>query len=465
VNGGASYTLGSANGYAFPIGTTNVIYKAEDPSGNFITCPFSITVQGSGISGVVTYYNTPNTPMNNVTVTLKQGSTTIASTTTSATGAYSFTGICQGTYDVYFTTLKTAGGINATDAALLNAWVVGPQYSIEKVRFFAGDVANPLWQLLPMDAQRILQYFVTSGSSGWDNRGPWTFWQHGTTITNPTAGTLIPSINITPGGSSLTQNFYAMSTGDFNRSFTPSGAKASHPTLELKYAQTRQVDTEKEFELPIYASAAMELTAISMILDFPSDKVEIIDIYLAGDPSEPMLYNITGDELRIGWQSLLPVTVNAGERMLTMRLRIKGDLLEGESVRFSLTGSELNELADASCEVIDGAVLFIDVIEAATGISIIQTGGKLTFANYPNPFDGRTTFAYTLPADGKVTLELYNIMGAKVKTLLNEDQIAGDHTLSFDGSALPNGVYLVTLQLRSESGQYNGIIKIVRDYE
>jgi hypothetical protein len=66
--------------------------------------------------------------------------------------------------------------------------------------------------------------------------------------------------------------------------------------------------------------------------------------------------------------------------------------------------------------------------------------------NYPNPFNPTTQIAYTLLRAGKVSLTVSNLLGQTVATLLNELQIAGSHTVSFDGSALPSGVYFYRLQ-------------------
>ncbi len=66
--------------------------------------------------------------------------------------------------------------------------------------------------------------------------------------------------------------------------------------------------------------------------------------------------------------------------------------------------------------------------------------------NYPNPFNPTTTIAYNLASDGPVTLEVYNIKGQKVTTLVNKQQSAGSHTIVWDGKddsgrAVSSGVY------------------------
>ena len=53
--------------------------------------------------------------------------------------------------------------------------------------------------------------------------------------------------------------------------------------------------------------------------------------------------------------------------------------------------------------------------------------------NYPNPFNPGTRIQYTLKKRGHVTLHIYNIIGEKVKTLLDQDQPAGFHQINWDG--------------------------------
>jgi len=55
--------------------------------------------------------------------------------------------------------------------------------------------------------------------------------------------------------------------------------------------------------------------------------------------------------------------------------------------------------------------------------------------NYPNPFNGSTNIKYSLPNDTEenVKLVIYNLLGQKVKTLVNEKQAAGNYNVVWNG--------------------------------
>jgi FG-GAP-like repeat/Invasin, domain 3/Secretion system C-terminal sorting domain/IPT/TIG domain len=62
--------------------------------------------------------------------------------------------------------------------------------------------------------------------------------------------------------------------------------------------------------------------------------------------------------------------------------------------------------------------------------------------NYPNPFNPTTTIQFTIPEDGKVTLTIYNMLGQKVETLLDQNLKAGEyHQTVFDASRFASGIY------------------------
>lgn len=109
---------------------------------------------------------------------------------------------------------------------------------------------------------------------------------------------------------------------------------------------------------------------------------------------------------------------------------------------------------------------------AATHVQIIRVGFEWLgvedrpeatdnfrlLGNYPNPFNPTTRIEFTLPADLRVTMKVYNTLGQEVATLANNVMLArGLHTQTFDASALASGVYVYTL----EAGSYFAAQKMV----
>lgn len=77
--------------------------------------------------------------------------------------------------------------------------------------------------------------------------------------------------------------------------------------------------------------------------------------------------------------------------------------------------------------------------------------------NYPNPFNPSTVISYQLPTNSMVVLEVFDILGRRVRTLVDERQNAGSHTVTFNGANLPSGVYFYTLQ----AGAYHDTKKLL----
>jgi photosystem II stability/assembly factor-like uncharacterized protein len=77
--------------------------------------------------------------------------------------------------------------------------------------------------------------------------------------------------------------------------------------------------------------------------------------------------------------------------------------------------------------------------------------------NYPNPFNPTTVINYELPTNTTVVLKIFDILGREVETLVNERQSIGDHSVQFNASNLPSGVYFYRIQ----AGNYNQTKKLL----
>lgn len=76
----------------------------------------------------------------------------------------------------------------------------------------------------------------------------------------------------------------------------------------------------------------------------------------------------------------------------------------------------------------------------------------ISMSNAPNPFVSQTTFRYSVPFDAQIRLEMYDVSGRLVATVLNTWQTAGNYDLNYDGASLPRGIYVCKFVVQ---GKYN----------
>ncbi len=82
--------------------------------------------------------------------------------------------------------------------------------------------------------------------------------------------------------------------------------------------------------------------------------------------------------------------------------------------------------------------------------------------NFPNPFNPATQINFSLAADSKVTLKIFNIIGQEIKTLLNGNMAAGGHSINFDAVNLPSGVYIYKLVAsRANGSSFTAVKKMI----
>ena len=92
-------------------------------------------------------------------------------------------------------------------------------------------------------------------------------------------------------------------------------------------------------------------------------------------------------------------------------------------------------------------ILDVEVVNGIDGPPAVVHDFELK-QNYPNPFNPKTRITYTIAKSGKVNLEVYNILGEKVATLVDEYKPSGDYNIEFDASQLSSGLYFYTLSTK-----------------
>ena len=125
---------------------------------------------------------------------------------------------------------------------------------------------------------------------------------------------------------------------------------------------------------------------------------------------------------------------------------------------FSGDGSESVIISDNSSAgpqkfVVADAVRFVSYDSTLTNveeISLVVNEFRLD-QNYPNPFNPVTSINYNLSKDGMVKLQVFDVLGRKVETLVDDYKLKGSYSVSFDASELSSGIYFYSLSSAGKS--------------
>ena len=102
---------------------------------------------------------------------------------------------------------------------------------------------------------------------------------------------------------------------------------------------------------------------------------------------------------------------------------------------------------DFSVAVTDGGLAGVDQQQTPLAYALDQ--------NFPNPFNPSTTIRFTIPQSADVTLTVMNVIGNKIATLVTGRVERGTHSLVWDASGIPSGMYFYRLEAR-EGGEGGG---------
>ncbi len=86
--------------------------------------------------------------------------------------------------------------------------------------------------------------------------------------------------------------------------------------------------------------------------------------------------------------------------------------------------------------------------------------------NYPNPFNPSTEISYDLPQGANVVIDIYDLLGRKINSLVNSYELAGHHLVEWNskdnrGNSLPSGTYIYRIVVKNNQGVWSDVKKMV----
>jgi hypothetical protein len=348
------------------------------------------------LAGTLTYDNTASTPMTNSTVTLSGVNT--GSQSTAAGSAFGFDRMVNGAYSLAFATNKPWGGVNASDALLVNRFSVGA-VTLAGLRLKAAD-ANGNNAVNAADA--LLVNRRVAGLISTFTAGNWTY------------GAATGSVN----NDTVTVNAKAICVGDVNGSYAPSTAArtGSMPADVNGLLATRGGD----YTLELGVDRPANVGAVTLFIDLPAG-MEVLDVQPAlANSAIEVSFKQEGRRLNIAWYTLENWNLQAGETM--MRIVARGET-EG-----MIEISNASEIADMNAEPVSGLTL--------RAARLVRNNEG--FMVYPNPSNGLFNLLHAQTMD---QIRVSDAMGKVVSV----DSPASNRWV-LDLSNLPLGIYSVEVR-------------------
>ncbi|NUM72646.1 MAG: T9SS type A sorting domain-containing protein, partial [Ignavibacteriaceae bacterium] len=128
-------------------------------------------------------------------------------------------------------------------------------------------------------------------------------------------------------------------------------------------------------------------------------------------------------------------------------------------------GTRLRVKVKDSGQTTSGAVLRSDAVKAMFISEVLSADENdqnrpkeyMLQQNYPNPFNPSTMITFSVPKESRVEIKLYDILGQEIRSLFDGVKQPGIHSVMFDASGLPGGIYIFTMN----SGNFNMSKKMV----
>ena len=146
--------------------------------------------------------------------------------------------------------------------------------------------------------------------------------------------------------------------------------------------------------------------------------------------------NLTGDQLTVSLDDRLLLSVGSTRLQKTGKIGFGSD-------KYAMYFDDISVDGNGSPTSVD--------------LPAVVPSEFLLLQNYPNPFNPSTTIRFSLPRAENVVIEIYNSLGQKLQTLVNQPMSAGSHEVVFNGQNLISGVYLCKIS----TGKFQDMKKMI----
>jgi hypothetical protein len=256
-----------------------------------------------------------------------------------------------------------------------------------------------------------------------------------------------------------------ITVGDIN-AFQPSSQQKSVTSISdtlrnISYTKVQQAqeyssnpDAPREVTYSFALSHPDSVTALSLVIDYDEEKLSVADI------TDQELFNMHSSSANVFLSH-----VDSVNGIITLNVANFGALSSVQEREIAtLTFHSLNdqdaELIIASDLRAKGKPAQQQIARKAVKV-VEELPESFTMSqNYPNPFNPTTTIHYELAEQAKVSITVFDILGRKVETLINENGVRpGYYRLNWNASPYASGMYIYVLNVESSSGKAYSLSK------
>ncbi|MEX0906403.1 MAG: T9SS type A sorting domain-containing protein [Balneolaceae bacterium] len=230
--------------------------------------------------------------------------------------------------------------------------------------------------------------------------------------------------------------------------------------LDLRNGMGSGQSQEKSVNEPVEGLAEISFRAgqaeqVVRAVDMPLDQSEKNRYLLPPKPPEPFLDVRTVDGFSVTDRPSTGIKLTASRYPVQVEFTGAG---EGAGYVYRIIASESDQqkfidLLPGQSRTIDREYEQLTLTRIDAEEVILETAIE---PNYPNPFNPATTIEYRLTEFTPVRVQVFDMLGRLVETLINESQQPGIHRVQFDGSDKASGLYL----LRIQAGEYTDVQKL-----
>jgi len=422
-------------------------------------------------------YNSVIYNIDNVIVTLKNypSGTVIACDTSDALGDYQFTNVVDGayilSYDKYTVdSMQWGNAVDAIDVSIMK-YYIGSDTTMDPSRNFypkyrkAANADNNL-AINAIDISRIKAkigspYSVQKNFPG----GNWVALDTSVTVAGG---------NLNIALKTICYGDYNASSSKYRDSLINWGMAKSLPeniiAVSDEYVTTGNPDY---FEIPLRISTKMnDFSALGLELNYPDETFSLVSASMSKESNKNgfVKINQTLEEIiaedndllvtdedgviRVVFATTDHFDVAANDEIIRLGFRSYKSTTQG-ALDFELSGTGV--MGDQYGQENEDAYLLMPRVFVQGN----NTEPGFEFTGYPNPFDGDAILTYSIPADGMVKMDVYNVIGELVQEIINETRNGGRHEVVFLPGSLPAGMYTFRLEYTGTDKTQNKTIRLI----